>query len=115
MEPARKIYVSDMTPQRVLYLDALKKFSDKRQALWDAAAKKIQAQYHSGRALLVMLGVAATLIGAAVAKDIKQLVDDSIQTQSAQLADVLSIFTLEALAAQPSNRTPAPALAPALT
>ena len=67
MEQARKIYESDMTAKRVLYLDALKKFSDKQQALLDNAALEIQAQYHGGRTLLVMLGVAAILMGVGAA------------------------------------------------
>ena len=67
MERAKKIYESDMTPKRVLYLDAMKKFSDKQQALLDNAAQEIHAQYHSGRTLQVMLGVAAILMGVAAA------------------------------------------------
>jgi methyl-accepting chemotaxis protein len=63
MDKAKKIYESDMTPKRVLYLDALKKFSDKQEALLDQAAQEIQAQYTSGRTLLIMLGVAAILMG----------------------------------------------------
>jgi methyl-accepting chemotaxis protein len=63
MEQAKKIYEADMTPKRVLYLDALKKFADKQEALLDQAAAEIQAQYHSGRTLLLMLGVAAILMG----------------------------------------------------
>jgi len=63
MATAKKIYDKDMTEKRGLYLDALQKFADRQQALLDNAALEIQQQYHSGRTLLIMLGVAAIVMG----------------------------------------------------
>jgi methyl-accepting chemotaxis protein len=63
MERAKKLYESDMTQSRIRYLAALKAFSDKQGSLLDASAVAIQQQYQSGRMLLIMLGVAAIIIG----------------------------------------------------
>jgi methyl-accepting chemotaxis protein len=63
MEQGKKLYETDMNQARTRYLDALKKFSDQQAALLDAAALEIQQQYTSGRTLLVMLGLAAIVLG----------------------------------------------------
>ena len=67
MATAKKIYETDMSEKRTAYLDALKKFSDKQQAMLDDTARAIQAQYHSGRRLLVTMGGLAILLGVAAA------------------------------------------------
>ncbi|MES2162734.1 MAG: methyl-accepting chemotaxis protein [Pseudomonadota bacterium] len=63
LEKGKSLYEGDMTQSRVLYLDALKKFSDKQAELLDRAAVEIQQQYTSGRTLLVLLGLAAIVMG----------------------------------------------------
>ncbi|MGV7210272.1 methyl-accepting chemotaxis protein [Oxalobacteraceae bacterium A2-2] len=63
MERGRKIYDSDMSPKREVYLAALQKFAQKQQQILDESAQQIQAQYRSGRTLLILLGVAAIAIG----------------------------------------------------
>jgi methyl-accepting chemotaxis protein len=63
MEQGKKLYETDMSQARTRYLDALKKFSDQQAELLDAAALEIQRQYTSGRTLLVMLGLAAIVLG----------------------------------------------------
>jgi len=63
LEKGKSLYEGDMTQSRILYLDALKKFSDKQAALLDKAALEIQQQYASGRTLLTMLGLAAIVMG----------------------------------------------------
>jgi methyl-accepting chemotaxis protein len=67
LDSAGKIYEGEMTRNRVLYLAALKAFSDKQATLLDASAMEIQQQYRSGRALLTMLGIAAIALGALAA------------------------------------------------
>jgi methyl-accepting chemotaxis protein len=63
LEKATKIYEGDMTQSRIQYLAALKNFVDKQAALLDASAAEIQQQYRSGRTLLIMLGLAAIVMG----------------------------------------------------
>jgi methyl-accepting chemotaxis protein len=63
LEKATKIYEGDMTQSRIQYLGALKNFVDKQAALLDASAAEIQQQYRSGRTLLIMLGLAAIVMG----------------------------------------------------
>jgi len=63
LETGRKIYEGDMTQSRIRYLAALKAFTEKQEALLDAAAADIQQQYKSGRMLLIMLGLAAIAMG----------------------------------------------------
>ncbi|MBV6323497.1 methyl-accepting chemotaxis protein [Duganella violaceipulchra] len=63
LEKGRSLYEGDMAQSRVLYLDALKKFADKQSDLLDQAAVEIQQQYTSGRTLLVLLGLAAIVMG----------------------------------------------------
>ncbi|MRX07546.1 HAMP domain-containing protein [Pseudoduganella sp. FT25W] len=63
LDAAAKIYEGDMTQSRIRYLAALKAFADKQGALLDASAVEIQHQYQSGRTLLIMLGLAAIVMG----------------------------------------------------
>jgi len=63
IDSATKIYEGDMTQSRIRYLAALKSFADKQAALLDASAVDIQQQYKSGRTLLIMLGLAAIVMG----------------------------------------------------
>ncbi|NYE59102.1 methyl-accepting chemotaxis protein [Duganella sp. 1224] len=67
LEKATQIYEGDMTQSRVKYLGALKAFVDKQAALLDESAAEIQQQYRSGRMLLVMLGLAAIVLGVVAA------------------------------------------------
>jgi methyl-accepting chemotaxis protein len=63
LDRAAKIYEGEMTQSRISYLAALKTFADRQAALLDATAVEIQEQYQSGRALLIMLGLAAIVFG----------------------------------------------------
>ncbi|MYM72918.1 HAMP domain-containing protein [Duganella sp. FT134W] len=67
LEKATKIYEGEMTQSRIQYLGALKNFVDKQAALLDESAAEIQQQYRSGRALLIMLGLAAIVMGVVAA------------------------------------------------
>jgi len=67
LEKAAQIYEGDMTQSRIKYLGALKTFVDKQAALLDASAADIQQQYRSGRMLLIMLGLAAIVLGVVAA------------------------------------------------
>nr|WP_315391724.1 methyl-accepting chemotaxis protein [uncultured Duganella sp.] len=67
LEQGKKLYDGDLTRTRTSYLDALKTFSDRQADLLDAAAVRIRDQYTSGRTLLVMLGLAAIVMGIAAA------------------------------------------------
>ncbi|MTV39611.1 methyl-accepting chemotaxis protein [Duganella radicis] len=67
LETANKIYEGDMTQSRIRYLGALKNFADKQAVLLDATAANIQQQYKSGRNLLILLGVAAIVLGVVAA------------------------------------------------
>ena len=67
MDKATQIYEGDMTQSRIKYLGALKAFVDKQAALLDESAAEIQHQYRSGRMLLIMLGLAAIVMGVVAA------------------------------------------------
>ena len=67
LEQGKKLYDGDLTRTRTSYLDALKTFADRQADLLDAAAVRIRDQYTSGRTLLVMLGLAAIVMGIAAA------------------------------------------------
>ncbi|MBV7535524.1 MCP four helix bundle domain-containing protein [Duganella sp. sic0402] len=67
LEAAGKIYEGEMTQSRIAYLGALKTFADRQAALLDAAAVEIHEQYQSGRTLLIMLGLAAIVLGVVAA------------------------------------------------
>jgi methyl-accepting chemotaxis protein len=67
LEAAGKIYEGEMTQSRIAYLGALKTFADRQAALLDAAAVEIHEQYQSGRTLLIMLGLAAIVLGVTAA------------------------------------------------
>ncbi|SEN28214.1 methyl-accepting chemotaxis protein [Duganella sp. CF517] len=63
LELGKKLYEGDLAQTRTSYLAALKTFSDRQADLLDAAAVQIRDQYTSGRTLLVMLGLAAIILG----------------------------------------------------
>jgi methyl-accepting chemotaxis protein len=63
LELGKKLYEGDLAQTRTSYLAALKTFSDRQADLLDAAAVQIHDQYTSGRTLLVMLGLAAIVMG----------------------------------------------------
>ncbi len=63
----KQIFEGKMAQDRVAYLAALDAFSQKQGALLDATAVTIQQQYTSGRTLLVLLGLAAMLLGVTAA------------------------------------------------
>ncbi|NRR33103.1 MCP four helix bundle domain-containing protein [Oxalobacteraceae bacterium] len=67
MDKAKQIYESDMAGKRERYLGALQKLAEKQQSLLDDAADQVQAQYQSGRTLLVILGSAAIIMGVVLA------------------------------------------------
>jgi methyl-accepting chemotaxis protein len=67
LEKATQIYEGDMTQSRIKYLGALKTFVEKQAALLDESAADIQQQYRSGRMLLIMLGLAAIVLGVVAA------------------------------------------------
>ncbi|HWW72974.1 MAG TPA: methyl-accepting chemotaxis protein, partial [Duganella sp.] len=63
LERGKKLYEGDLTQTRTSYLAALKTFSDRQADLLDKAAGDIHDQYTSGRTLLLLLGVAAIVMG----------------------------------------------------
>jgi len=63
----KQIFDGKMAQDRVAYLGALDAFSQKQGALLDATAVTIQQQYTSGRTLLVLLGLAAIVLGVTAA------------------------------------------------
>ena len=63
LEKGKKLYEGDLTQTRTSYLAALKTFSDRQADLLDKAGDEIHDQYTSGRTLLVLLGVAAIVMG----------------------------------------------------
>jgi len=89
MAAAKKIYETDMSEKRTLYLDTLKKFADKQQAMLDDTARAIQAQYHSGRRLLVTMGVLAILLGIAAAWWITRTITQPIN-EAVKVAETVS-------------------------
>jgi methyl-accepting chemotaxis protein len=95
MEQGKKLYETDMNQARTRYLDALKKFSDQQAALLDAAALEIQHQYTSGRTLLVMLGLAAIVLGMVAAwwitRTITQPINEAVKVaESVSSGDLTS-------------------------
>ncbi|MBJ7313430.1 methyl-accepting chemotaxis protein [Rugamonas sp. CCM 8940] len=86
---AKSLYETDMTHKRILYLDALKKFSDKKAALLDASAAQIQRQYQSGRGLLIGLGVIALAIGALASWWITRTITEPIKA-AVKVAETVS-------------------------
>ncbi|MBP1203934.1 methyl-accepting chemotaxis protein [Duganella sp. 1411] len=63
LEKGKKLYEGDLTQTRNSYLAALKTFSDRHAVLLDKAGDEIHDQYTSGRTLLILLGVAAIVMG----------------------------------------------------
>ncbi|MEV4781326.1 methyl-accepting chemotaxis protein [Burkholderia sp. LMU1-1-1.1] len=63
LELGKKLYEGDLAQTRTSYLAALQAFSERQADLLDAAAVEIREQYTSGRTLLVMLGLAAIVMG----------------------------------------------------
>ncbi|RFP20485.1 HAMP domain-containing protein [Duganella sp. BJB488] len=88
-EKAKGLYEGDMTQSRILYLDALKKFSDKQAALLDKAALEIQQQYASGRTLLTILGLAAIAMGVIAAWWITRTITTPIN-EAVKVAETVS-------------------------
>jgi len=89
LEKGKSLYEGDMTQSRILYLDALKKFSDKQAALLDRAALEIQQQYASGRTLLTILGLAAIAMGVIAAWWITRTITTPIN-EAVKVAETVS-------------------------
>ncbi|GJI99527.1 methyl-accepting chemotaxis protein [Duganella rhizosphaerae] len=89
LEKGKSLYEGDMAQSRVLYLDALKKFSDKQAELLDQAAVEIQQQYTSGRTLLVLLGLAAIVMGVFAAWWITRTITNPIN-EAVKVAETVS-------------------------
>src|SRR5471032_1882811 len=89
LEKGRSLYEGDLAQSRTLYLDALKKFSDKQAELLDQAAVEIQQQYTSGRTLLVLLGLAAIVMGAFAAWWITRTITNPIN-EAVKVAETVS-------------------------
>ncbi|MFS2003770.1 methyl-accepting chemotaxis protein [Duganella sp. CT11-25] len=89
LDTGRKIYEGDMTQSRIRYLAALKAFTEKQEALLDAAAVDIQQQYKSGRMLLIMLGVAAIVMGIGAAWWITRTITQPIN-EAVKVAETVS-------------------------
>ncbi|MYN15439.1 HAMP domain-containing protein [Rugamonas sp. FT107W] len=89
VEKGKSLYEGDMTQSRILYLDALKKFSDKQAALLDKAALEIQQQYASGRTLLTILGLAAIAMGVIAAWWITRTITTPIN-EAVKVAETVS-------------------------
>jgi len=89
LEKGKKLYETDMAQSRTLYLDALKKFADRQGALLDQAAVDIQHQYTSGRTLLMLLGVAAIILGITAAWWITRTITQPIN-EAVKVAETVS-------------------------
>jgi len=89
LEKGKSLYEGDMTRNRILYLDALKKFSDMQTALLDKAALEIQQQYASGRTLLTILGLAAIAMGVVAAWWITRTITTPIN-EAVKVAETVS-------------------------
>ncbi len=89
LEKGKSLYEGDMAQSRVLYLDALKKFADKQAELLDQAAVEIQQQYTSGRTLLVLLGLAAIVMGVFAAWWITRTITNPIN-EAVKVAETVS-------------------------
>ncbi|MCU6499436.1 methyl-accepting chemotaxis protein [Rugamonas sp. A1-17] len=89
LEKGKSLYEGDMTRNRILYLDALKKFSDMQAALLDKAALEIQRQYASGRTLLTILGLAAIVMGVIAAWWITRTITTPIN-EAVKVAETVS-------------------------
>ncbi|MYM93087.1 methyl-accepting chemotaxis protein [Duganella vulcania] len=89
LEKGKSLYEGDMTRNRILYLDALKKFSDMQAALLDKAALEIQRQYASGRTLLTILGLAAIAMGVIAAWWITRTITTPIN-EAVKVAETVS-------------------------
>jgi methyl-accepting chemotaxis protein len=63
LELGKKLYEGDLARTRTSYLAALQTFAGRQADLLDAAAVEIRDQYTSGRTLLLMLGLAAIVMG----------------------------------------------------
>nr|WP_315214399.1 methyl-accepting chemotaxis protein [uncultured Duganella sp.] len=63
LELGKTLYEGELARTRTSYLAALQAFSERQADLLDAAAVEIRDQYTSGRTLLVMLGLAAIVMG----------------------------------------------------
>ncbi|HEV7816580.1 MAG TPA: methyl-accepting chemotaxis protein [Janthinobacterium sp.] len=59
----KKLYEGEMVAQRTVYLDTLNQLFQLQQKLLDMTAEDIQREYHSGRMLLIVLGISAVLLG----------------------------------------------------
>jgi len=64
LDTARDIYNNDMDGKRELYLASLAKLSDVQRKLLDESGAQIAANYRSGRAMMIALGLLAVLLGA---------------------------------------------------
>ncbi|RFP18370.1 MULTISPECIES: methyl-accepting chemotaxis protein [unclassified Duganella] len=89
LEKGKSLYEGDMAQSRILYLDALKKFADKQAELLDQAAVEIQQQYTSGRTLLVLLGLAAIIMGVFAAWWITRTITNPIN-EAVKVAETVS-------------------------
>jgi methyl-accepting chemotaxis protein len=89
LDAAAKIYEGEMTQSRIAYLAALKSFADRQAALLDQAAIEIQQQYQSGRTLLVMLGLAAIVLGVTAAWWITRTITQPIN-EAVKVAETVS-------------------------
>ena len=67
MARGKQIFEGQMAQDRTAYLGALNAFADKQGALLDATAVTVQQQYSSGRTLLMLLGLAAIVLGVTAA------------------------------------------------
>jgi methyl-accepting chemotaxis protein len=63
----KQLFEGQMAQDRTAYLAALGAFADRQGALLDATAVTIRQQYTSGRTLLVLLGLAAMVLGVTAA------------------------------------------------
>ncbi len=89
LEGAKRLYETDMTRSRTVYLDALKRFADRQSELLDVAAAEIRQQYTSGRVLLITLGVAAMVLGGLAAWWISRTITGPIN-EAVRVAETVS-------------------------
>jgi methyl-accepting chemotaxis protein len=86
---ARDIYEKDMVGKRVAYLAALNQLAQGQRKQLDATAAEVEAQYQSGRSILISLGCMAILMGVACALYITRSITRPIN-EAVRVAETVS-------------------------
>jgi len=89
LELGKKLYDGELTLTRTSYLAALQTFAERQADLLDAAAVQIRDQYTSGRTLLIILGLAAIVMGVLAAWWITRTITTPIN-EAVRVAETVS-------------------------